>query len=102
VGDVYVRKKGGRDAPKGIPDDEEADVLLVRIAQDLVRLHLDHFTRSEDDLLAIKGLLQGPNRPDSQLLSSLRPSPKASFGKRREGCTSFSLSTIRMDVYASR
>lgn len=43
--------------PKGIADDEEADVLLIGISQDLIRFHLDHLSWGKNDRLAIEGFL---------------------------------------------
>ena len=44
---------------KGIADDEESNVLSVRISQDLITLRLDHVTIREDERLPIKLFLYG-------------------------------------------
>ena len=47
--DVRMRRR-----TEGIADDEESDILSVRISQDLVALRLDHVTVREDKRLPIK------------------------------------------------
>ena len=52
--DVGVRRRA-----KGVADDEESDILIVRISQDLVALRLDHVAVRKDERLAVKLFLYG-------------------------------------------
>lgn len=44
---------------KGVADNEESDVLSVRVSQDLVTLRLDHVSISEDESFAVQLFLFG-------------------------------------------
>ena len=60
----WEQRRAGRgrgeeaNAPEGVADDEEADVDVLRVGQDRVRLHLDHLAGGEDDLAAVELLLR--------------------------------------------
>ena len=44
---------------KGVADNEESDVLSVRVSQDFITLRLDHVTISEDERLLVELFLFG-------------------------------------------
>ena len=45
---------------KGVADNEESNILSVRISQDFIALRLDHVTISDDERLSVQLFLKIP------------------------------------------
>jgi hypothetical protein len=43
---------------KGVPDNEESDILSVRVSQDFIALRLDHVTVSDDERFPVQFFLK--------------------------------------------